>query len=290
MNPDITDIKELINKSGFTFSKSKGQNFLTDPGVPEKIVRMSGIDENCGVLEAGPGLGALTSQLCRVAGQVVAVELDRRLIPILNEAFRETNNVEIVNGDILKLDLAALVREKMPGKHYHICANLPYNITTPALTAFTGAGVFETVTVMIQKEVAERINADPGTSAYGSFSVYAGYHYAQLKTLFDVPPECFIPRPAVHSSVITMVRRTEALLSPEKEKVFFGIVRAAFGQRRKTLVNALHSVYGGVTGKSELTDAVTASGFDANIRGEVLGVDDYIRLTEIFIKITEKNR
>jgi len=272
-------VRETLEAYGFRFSKSMGQNFLVDANIPEKIVRLSGIDKSCGVLEAGPGLGALTSELSKTAGQVTAVELDRRLVPILREKFERQSNVEIVQGDILKLDLAELVRDKMPGMPYHLCANIPYNITTPALTAFIEAGVFESITVMVQREVARRICAKPASPEYGAFTVFVSYH-AEPEPLFDVPPECFIPRPGVFSSVVRLKTRRQRFLEPEAELMFFRVVRAAFGQRRKTLVNALISAFGGTLEKGDVAAAVSGCGFDARVRGETLGTGDFMRLSK----------
>jgi len=258
-----------------------GQNFLIDSNIPEKIVRLAEIGASDGVLEVGPGIGALTGWLAQAAGRVVAVELDRRLIPILDEAFAGCVNVEIVQGDILKLDIAKLVTEKMPGLNHHVCANLPYNITTPALTAFIEAGVFSTITVMVQREVARRICAQPGTSEYGAFTVYANYH-TQPKILFDVPPECFMPRPKVVSTVLTMKTRAERMLEPEDEAMFFRVVRAAFRQRRKMLVNALHAEFGSVLTKDEIAGFVEKCGFDEKVRGETLGIEEFALLAGCF--------
>jgi 16S rRNA (adenine1518-N6/adenine1519-N6)-dimethyltransferase len=260
-----------------------GQNFLVDANIPDKIVRLSGVDESCVVLEVGPGLGALTLVLSRAAGYVVAVELDPRLLPVLRGTLSGLLNVEIVQGDILKLDIVKLfdgVDEKMPGLRRHVCANLPYNITTPALTSFISAGVFESITVMVQREVALRICAMPGTPEYGAFSVFANYH-TEPEILFDVPPECFFPRPAVVSSVVTMSTCLHPALEPDEQAFFFRVVRAAFGQRRKTLVNALFSSFGGVLHKEAIAQCVVACGFDAQVRGEMLGVSEFIRLSAL---------
>jgi len=258
-----------------------GQNFLIDPNIPEKIVRLSGIDSSSGVLEVGPGLGALTSAICRAAGRVTAVELDTRLLPMLRESLADLDNVDIVQGNILKLDIAKLVKEKMPDMKYHVCSNLPYNITTPALTAFISTNVFDTITVMVQREVAVRICASPGCSDYGAFTVFVNYH-SEPEILFDVPPECFMPRPRVYSSVVTMKMRVERRLIPEVEAVFFRIVRAAFGQRRKTLVNALYSAFGNKLLKSDIEGIVSRCGFDTRIRGEMFGIEDFASLVKYF--------
>ena len=237
-------MRELLGRHGFEFSKSKGQNFLIDANIPEKIVRLSGVDMSCGVLEIGPGIGALTALLSKAAGKVTAVELDKRLLPILKETLEGLDNVEIIQADILKLDISAVVNEKMPDMRACVCANLPYNITSPALTALIDSGVFDFITVMVQREVALRMCAKPGSRDYGAFSVYINYHTIP-EILFDVPPECFYPRPGVTSSVVKLKIRPDRLLAPEDEKRFFKVVRAAFGQRRKTLANALCAVFAG---------------------------------------------
>jgi len=265
--------------AGFRFSKSMGQNFLIDANVTEKIVRLSGIDRSCGVLEVGAGLGALTSALSRCAGRVTAVEIDGRLLPALRDSLRGEQNVEIVQGDILKLDVAGLVAETMPGMKHHVCANLPYSITTPVLTMLIGSGIFEAITVMVQKEVARRICAGPGTPDYGAFSVFANYH-AETAILFDVPPECFVPRPAVMSSVVSMKARKALGLDSAQEAFFFRVVRAAFEHRRKTLVNSLSMAFGGALQKADVERAVRDCGFDARVRGERLGIEEFSRLSE----------
>ena len=270
--------RDILNAHGFKFSKSMGQNFLIDANIPRKIVRQSMLDKSCGVLEVGPGIGALTSELCSVAGHVTAVELDKRLIPILHNIFNDHENVSIVQGDILKLNLNETVEKTMPGFTYHVCANLPYNITTPAITTFIDSSIFKTITVMVQREVALRICAEAGTSDYGAFSVYANYH-TKPEILFNVPPECFMPRPKVMSSIIRMEMRDTKLLDSESEKRFFRVVKAAFGQRRKTLVNAIYSVFEKTHSKDEIAEIVTACGFDVRVRGEVLGIDDFIKLS-----------
>ena len=274
------EIRELLASGGFKLSKSMGQNFLVDPNIPGRIVRESGVDGTCGVLETGPGLGVLTRELCHAAGRVTAVELDARFIPLLRETLREESNIEIVNGDILKLDLVNLVKSNMPGLKYHACANLPYSITTPAITAFINADVFDTITVTVQREVAGRICAKPGTPEYGAITVFIHYH-TEAKTLFDISPGCFIPQPRVYSSVVKMKKRAERPLLPADEDFFFRVVRAAFGQRRKTLVNALYAAFGNTHDKEEIAEIVSGCGFDARIRGETLGVEEFITLSTL---------
>ena len=273
-----SSIRELLTTHGFKFSKSMGQNFLIDANVPEKIVKLSCFDKTCGVLEVGPGLGALTSELAKVAGVVTAVELDKRLVPILKTGFSDDKNVHIMQGDILKLDIKELVEDKMGGFNHHVCANLPYNITTPAITAFIESEIFESIIVMVQKEVALRICAKPGSPDYGAFTVYANY-YTEPEILFDVSPNSFFPRPKVLSAVVRLRKREKRLLNVEDEKAFFRVVRAAFGQRRKTLVNALHSVFSNTHTKEEISNIVTGCGFDVRVRGEVLSVEEFAKMT-----------
>ena len=273
----MSGVRDLLSRHGINLRKSLGQNFLTDPNIPEKIVRLSGIDGRCGVLEIGPGVGALTAALAGAAGHVTAVELDSRLMPVLGDTVGSLPNVAVVQGDILKIDIGSLVGGAMQGMRLHVCANLPYSITTPALTAVIETGLFDTITVMVQREVARRICSGPGTADYSAFTVYVNYH-ALPQMLFDVPPDCFMPRPKVHSTVISLKTRGKRLLAPEYEAVFFRFTRAAFGQRRKTLANALHSAFGGSMNKPEIAALIEKCGFDADIRGEKLSMDDFIAL------------
>lgn len=279
---DINQIKELLSRHGFRFSKSMGQNFLTAAWVPERIAAESGIDKNTGVLEVGPGIGCLTAQLAPRAGKVVSVELDTALRPVLAETMSEYDNVEIVFGDVLKQDIRALTEEKLPGMRRIVCANLPYNITTPVLSAFLESGCFDTITVMIQKEVAKRICAPAGSADYGAFTVFANW-YTEPEILFDVSPGCFIPQPKVTSSVIIMRRRDDPPAEVGSDELFFRIVRAAFNQRRKTLVNALQSGLGGYS-KDELTQAVIKCGFDERVRGEALDIPGFAALSNSLLR------
>ena len=228
------EIKELLGRHGFRFSKSMGQNFLIEPWVPRQTAESSGAAAGIGVLEVGPGIGPLTEQLAKLAEKVVSVELDKSLLPVLAETMADYPNVEIVPGDIMKTDIAQLCREKLPGLPVVACANLPYNITTPVITAMLQAGCFQAVTVMIQREVALRICAKPGTADYGAFTVLCQY-YADSELLYDVPPSCFYPAPKVVSSVIRMTVRGKPPVEVPDPDLFFRVVRAAFGQRRKTL-------------------------------------------------------
>lgn len=276
---DIREIKALLNRHGFHFSRSMGQNFLIADWVPQEIAQASGAGPDSGVLEIGPGIGPLTCQLARRAGKVVAVELDRTLLPVLAETLSEFSNVEIVPGDVMKLDLSELTEQKMDGLRPMACANLPYNITTPVLTKLLESRRFSAITVMIQREVARRICAAPGTSDYGAFSVFCQYH-AQCKLLFDVGPECFLPAPKVTSSVLRMIPLAQPPVAVEDEAAFFALVRAAFAQRRKTLLNGLCSAYGSRFSKEELRAILTSNGLPEDIRGERLGLTQFAALAK----------
>ena len=273
---DIQVMKPLLAEHGFHFSKAKGQNFLIASWVPEQIAEDSGVCESVGVLEIGPGIGPLTQQLCRRAGKVCAVEVDKRLAPILKQTVGEFDNLEIVWDDVLKQDIPALVAEKLPGLRPMACANLPYYITSPILTALLEADCFEAVTVMVQKEVAVRIAAAPGTADYSAFSVFCQY-YAEPELLFDVPAHCFLPQPKVTSAVISLKVRKERPWQITDEKIFFRTVRASFAMRRKKLSNGLASGFPEL-GKAGAAEVITACGFDENVRGETLGIPEFARI------------
>ena len=275
---DLTVIRPLLEKHGFHFSKSMGQNFLIQEWVPQRILQAANISKDCGVLEIGPGIGVLTQELCQAASKVLSVELDRALLPVLNETLSEYDNVEIVNGNIMKIPLSQMLDEKLCGLRLTACANLPYNITTPVLRLLLELERFEQITVMIQKEVAQRICARPGTPEYGAFTVFAEY-YSSPSICFDVPPDCFYPRPKVTSTVITLHKKARNI--PETDKEFlFSITRAAFSQRRKTLVNGLSSLFAGKLSKEQLQEAITGCGFPPMVRGETLSLDDFMRLSD----------
>jgi len=275
---NINVIKDVLMRHGFHFSKAKGQNFLTQAWVPQRIAEEAGVDENCGVLEIGPGMGPLTQQLCLRAGKVVAVEVDKKLQPVIAETLGEHQNLQVIFGDILKQDVAALVQEKFGDLHPKACANLPYYITSDILAALLEAKCFETVTVMVQKEVAQRICAKPGTDAYGAFTVFCQYH-AVPQILFDVPAGCFIPQPKVTSAVLHLTVRTEPVCPVKDEKLFFRVVRASFANRRKTLVNGLMSAFGHL-GKETLIECIVSCGFAENIRGETLSIEQFAALAD----------
>ena len=274
---DINQIKALLARHGFHFSKSMGQNFLIADWVPREIAKAAGAHPDVGVLEIGPGIGCLTRELAGRAGKVVSVELDRSLLPILEETLAGRDNVEIVSGDILKLDIRQMTL-KMPWfSGFAACANLPYNITTPAITALIEAQCFFAITVMIQKEVAQRICAQPGTKDYGAFSVFCQYHTAP-ELLFEVPPDCFIPAPKVTSAVVRMVPRP-APAEVDDPDHFFRVVKAAFALRRKTLLNSLSAGLGGQYTKETLSQAIAACSLPADVRGERLSIPQFAQLS-----------
>ena len=279
---NIHVMKPLLESHGFHFSKAKGQNFLIAPWVPESIVREAGVDETAGVLEIGPGIGPLTQQLCLNAAKVCAVELDTRLEPILNATVGEFDNLEIIWNDVLKLDVPALVKEKFPGLRPMACANLPYYITSPILTALLEAECFDSVTVMVQKEVAQRIAAAPGSPDYSAFTVFCQY-YAQPELLFDVPAHCFLPQPKVTSAVISLRVRRERNWEILDQDVFFRTVRASFAMRRKKLSNGLASGFPEL-GKQGAAEVIAAAGFDANVRGETLGIPEFARIANEIVR------
>ena len=273
---DIQVMKPLLAQHGFHFSKAKGQNFLIAPWVPASIAQEAGVDETAGVLEIGPGIGPLTQQLCLRAGKVCAVEVDTRLEPILKQTVGDFSNLEILWGDILKQDIPALVAEKFPGLRPMACANLPYYITTPILSALLEADCFDAVTVMVQKEVAQRIAAAPGTADYGAFSVFCQY-YTEPELLFDVPPNCFLPQPKVTSAVITLRRRAARPWNVTDEAAFFRVVRSSFAMRRKKLSNGLTAGFPEL-GKAGAEDVLKVCGFPENVRGETLGIPEFARI------------
>ena len=275
---DLNTIRPLLARHGFRFSKTLGQNFLCAAWVPERIADAAGLDGGTGVLEVGPGIGCLTVELAKRAGKVVCVELDRALEPVLAETLAGLDNVELVFADVMKLDLRALAAERFAGcARVVVCANLPYQITTPVLTAFVEAGCFERITVMIQREVARRICAKENTADYGAFTVLMQWHTAP-ELLFDVPPGCFIPAPKVTSAVVTMARRETPPAAVSSEKTLFSVVRAAFNQRRKTLCNALSAGLG--LPKETVAAAIAAAGLPESVRGEALSIAQFAALCD----------
>ena len=279
------DIQALL-RHGFRFSKSMGQNFLIADWVPRNTAEASGADKNSGVLEVGPGIGPLTRELCQRAGKVVSVELDHRLYPVLTETLSEYDNFTLVEGDILKQDLSALVAEHFTGLRPILCANLPYNITTPLLTACVKAKCFTSITVLIQKEVAQRICAQPGTADYGAFSLLMQY-YTEPELLFTVPNTCFLPMPKVTSAVIRCITREKPPVAMQSEAMLWRAVKAGFALRRKTLANSLQT--GFPLSKQELTQIIASCGLPGDIRGERLCLADYARLADALYAATDEN-
>ena len=275
---DIREIKALLARHGFHFSKSMGQNFLIADWVPRNIAKAAQLDQNCAVLEIGPGIGPLTQQLARQAGKVAAVELDSSLLPILSETLADYSNVEIISGDVMKLDVSTFIADKFSGFTVKVCANLPYNITTPVITKLLEVDCFQSITVMVQREVARRICAAPGESDCGAFSVFCQYH-AKCELLFEVPPDCFLPAPKVTSAVVRLIPYAAPPVDGRQEEIF-AVVKAAFAQRRKTLLNALSAAYGSRFSKEQLRKVILDCGLSETIRGERLGLEQFAELAK----------
>lgn len=273
---DRNEIQALLSRHGFHFSKSMGQNFLIEDWVPRDIAAACGVDEHTGVLEIGPGIGPLTAELARRAGKVASVEVDRRLYPVLEETMASFENFTLIPGDVMTMDLSALIKAQFPDLRPVLCANLPYNITTPVLTKCVESRCFESLTVLIQKEVAQRICAVPGTADYGAFSLLMQY-YTEPQLLFTVPNTCFLPAPKVTSAVIHCPVRKKAPVDVVSEAALWRTVRAGFALRRKTLVNSLQTGYD--LPKDRLTEIVSSCGLEPTVRGERLSLADYARLT-----------
>lgn len=273
---DRETLRALLGRHGFHFSKSMGQNFLIDPEVPAEIAAASQADKSCGVLEIGPGAGCLTAELAARAGRVVSVELDKKLLPVLAEAMAPYDNVDIVPGDVLKLDLQALAAEKLAGLRPLVCANLPYNITTPVLTKLAEAPCFESVTVLLQKEVARRLAAPQGSAEAGAFTLWLQYRM-ETEVLFGVPAAKFFPAPKVDSAVLRCVRREKPAVKVEDEGFFFRVVRGAFLLRRKTLANSLAAALPEI-GREAIQTAIEDCGLPPAVRGERLTLEDFAAL------------
>ena len=279
---DIQVMKPLLAEHGFYFSKAKGQNFLIASWVPQQIAEDAGVDETAGVLEIGPGIGPLTQQLCLRAGKVVACELDERLKPILNLTVGEFDNLEIIWNDVLKTDVKALVAEKFAGLRPMACANLPYYITSPILSALLEAECFDSVTVMVQKEVAQRIAAKPGSADYSAFTIFCNY-YAEPEILFDVPAHCFLPQPKVTSAVIQLKVRAQRPWKIDDEAIFFRVVKSSFAMRRKKLTNGLASGFPEL-GKTGAAEVLAAVGLDENVRGETLSIQQFADIANEIVR------
>lgn len=275
---DISVIKKILSEHGFTFSKSLGQNFLINPTVCPRMAEACGADCDTGVLEIGAGIGVLTAELAKRAKKVVSLELDTRLIPVLAETLGEFSNVEVLNADVLKLDLNKLIDDCFQGMHVAVCANLPYYITSPVIMALLESRIpVDAVTVMVQKEAAARLCAPVGSRDAGAVTVAVNY-YAQAEKLFDVSAGSFMPAPKVDSSVIRLNIRKEPPVEVSDEKFFFRVIKAAFGQRRKTASNSLSAGLG--IPKDKVSSAIAAAGFDPSVRAESLTMQELARLSE----------
>lgn len=274
---DLATIQAVLKRHGFRFSKSLGQNFLIDPSVCPRMALESGADQTKGVLEIGPGFGVLTRELSEQAGKVVAVELDKGLLPVLKETLDSRRNVEVVQGDVLKLDLAGLLREKFGGMEVAVCANLPYYITSPVIMRFLEERLPVTsLTVMVQKEAAERFCAPPGSRACGAVSVAVSY-YTRPRILFEVPRTSFYPQPNVDSAVIRLEVLSEPSVGVGREKEFFRLVRAAFGKRRKTILNSVSSGMG--LEKERVLSVLQDAGIPQSARAEQLTMEQFAALS-----------
>ena len=279
---DYSVTKAVLERHGFTFKKSFGQNFLTDTNILQKIVDTAEVDDQVNVIEIGPGIGALTEFLAERAAEVMAFEIDHRLVPILADTLRDFDNVTVVNEDILKVDLAQHIQNfKNPDLPIKVVANLPYYITTPILMHLIESGIpFSEFVVMMQKEVADRISAQPNTKAYGSLSIAVQY-YMTAKVAFIVPRTVFVPAPNVDSAILKMVRRSEPAVAVEDEKFFFKVSKASFTHRRKTLWNNLTGYFGKTEEiKDKLTKALDQAGLSPSVRGEALSLEEFASLTD----------
>jgi len=280
----LSEVKRLLESYNLAPQKKFGQNFLTDEHIVKRIASECTFDSDCGIIEIGPGLGTLSVELADIYKKVLAVEIDESLLPVLGETTSEYDNFEVICSDILKVDLKEIVDKYFNGSKVAVCANLPYYITTPILMYLLSSGVkFESITVMIQKEVADRLVALPGKKEYGAITV-AINRYGTVKKLFNVPAGCFHPKPNVDSAVIMIVPHKERMYVECDENILSRTIHAAFGQRRKTLQNALNSEFSSLS-KSDIEDIIVESGFRADIRGEKLSINDFAVLS---LKISEK--
>jgi 16S rRNA (adenine1518-N6/adenine1519-N6)-dimethyltransferase len=285
---DIKTIQAILKKYGFRFSKSLGQNFLTDSEVPIKIAELAQIDEGYGVIEIGPGMGTLTVELAKRAKKVVAVELDSTLLPVLGETLKDFANIQIINNDVLKTDINQIIEEHFKGLKVAICANLPYYITTPVIMYLLESKVkAESLTFMVQKEVALRLCAKPNTADYGAITLAVNF-YTKPSLLFNVPATSFTPMPKVESSVIRLELLRQPPVQVENERFLFRVIKAAFSQRRKTLVNSVCNTLGEKIHKEDIFNALQICGLSENIRGEVLSLEDFARFSENIYKNIKK--
>ena len=287
MNEKLSDPKktiEVIQKYQFAFQKRFGQNFLIDAHVLEKIVSAAGITKDDCVLEIGPGIGTMTQYLAESAGQVIAVEINTNLLPILADTLKDYSNVKVINQDILKVDINELVKEYNNGRPIKVVANLPYYITTPIIMGLFESNVpIDNITVMVQKEVADRMQVGPGSKDYGALSLAVQY-YASPYIVANVPPNCFIPRPNVGSAVIRLTRYQEPPVQVKDPKLMFKLIRASFNQRRKTLQNGLNNSPEISFSKEEITKAIESLGVSPSVRGEALSLEQFAQLANYFVQ------
>jgi len=277
---NLSVIKGLMQDAGITFRKEFGQNFLTNRIIPEEIAENCADDENSMILEIGPGIGCLTQELAMRYKKVVAVEIDKGLIPILGKTLSDFDNVTVINEDVMKIDLSQLVAEYSEGMPVSVCANLPYYITTPILMRLLESGIkFSSITVMVQKEVADRLSAEPGSSDYGAITASLGF-YGTVRRLFKVSAGCFVPAPKVDSAVVRIDLYKEEKYKLKDEKLFKDLIKFAFEMRRKTLYNALSSKLSGIP-KEKILEAIIEVKGDEKIRGERLSTEDFARLSDI---------
>ena len=279
-----TNTLEVIKKYDFAFQKRFGQNFLIDANIVEAIVNRADITKDDFVLEVGPGIGTMTQYLCDAAGKVIAVEIDKNLIPILNETLNDYDNVRVINEDILKLDIKSLADEENAGKPIKVVANLPYYITTPIIMGLFESHVpIDSITIMVQKEVADRMQVGPGTKDYGALSLAVQY-YAKPEIVLNVPASCFMPRPNVDSAVIRLTRHIEPVVTVKDEKLMFDIIRASFNQRRKTLVNGLTNASYLNFSKDMIVKALDVMGLSPSGRGETLTLSQFAELSDLLMQ------
>lgn len=280
---------EVLQKYQFNFQKKYGQNFLIDTRILEQIIAAAGVSRDDFVLEIGPGIGTMTQYLCEAAREVVAVEIDNNLIPILQDTLGAYDNVEVINEDILKVDIRKLAQERNGGRPIKVVANLPYYITTPIIMGLFESHVpIDSITIMVQKEVADRMQVGPGTKDYGALSLAVQY-YAVPEIVVNVPPSCFMPQPKVGSAVIRLTRHELTPVDVRDEKLLFQVIRASFNQRRKTLANGLNNFPAIALSKEEIQSAIEELGVPVTVRGEALTLEQFARLSNIIYTKLHKN-
>ena len=280
-----SDTIDIIKEHGFVFQKKYGQNFLIDTHVLDKIISAADISKEDVVIEIGPGIGVLSQRIAQKAHKLIAIEIDKNLMPILTKTLFDYENVVLLNEDVLKVDLEALIGKEAEGRRVKVVANLPYYITTPIIMDLLERKLkLESITVMIQKEVAQRLIAKPGTKEYGAISLAVAY-YTKAKIVANVPPNSFIPRPAVSSAVVRLKLHELKPFKPKDEKLMFNLIRASFNQRRKTLQNGLNNAAGLSFTKEEIVEAISFAGLDERVRGETLSLEDFVVLSDCLSKL-----